>query len=342
MSEPASPSPLLRPGVLLRAAAQLGLGIGLFAALVWWVSPSWEEIEGRIDIHVGWLLFGLTGSAMATVVGAARWKLLSETMGATELPYGVYFHYMAMTRLVSQVLPNLLVDLVGRGTALKHAGSDSKLGQLIAPVVPERLLDLLLPLTLFGWAVAIHIAKLPWDPWWSLAAVSVLFAALSVPLLRPAVRIALRLYGELRRLRKRDRSLPLPPMPQVGIGMSARIVLYSIVRYIGLLIQYWGSGAGFGVWLSALVLVSAVPLAQLAGLVGLTPGGLGVVEGGWVASLRQLGQDEATIVVYIAAARLMMSVNFGILTLCSWPWRRVRAQPNADSRLDASSPDAGE
>ena len=91
---------------------------------------------------------GLLGSAAATFVTAARWKLLSEMMGGSHLPYGIYFYYLALTRVIGQILPTVLVDVLGRGAALRAAGSDSRLGQLIAPVVLERLLDLLLPLTL--------------------------------------------------------------------------------------------------------------------------------------------------------------------------------------------------
>ena len=103
--------------------------------------------------------------------------------------------------------------------------------------------------------------------------------------------------------------------------MSARIVGLSIARYASILVQYWGAGAGFGVLLPALVLASAAPLAQLAGLIGITPGGLGVQEGGWVAALDQLGQPQAAIVVYMSATRVMMVVNFGLLSAVSWPWR---------------------
>ena len=35
-----------------------------------------------VSIKPGWLLVSLAGSAFATFVTAARWKLLSETMGA--------------------------------------------------------------------------------------------------------------------------------------------------------------------------------------------------------------------------------------------------------------------
>lgn len=316
---------------IAKGVGQLLLGVGLFAGVIYWVAPPWNEIEGRIHIHPSWLLLSLAGSAFANLVTAARWKLLSEMMGGSHLPYGIYFHYLALTRVIGQVLPTVLVDVIGRGAALKAAGSDSRLGQLIAPVVLERLLDLLLPLSLLGWALAVHWQWLPsWlHPWASVSLLVVAFVLAAIPLLYPLVRLALWAYGWLRRLRRHDRTLPLPPAPNVTVELSARIVAFGVLRYTAIQVQYWGAGAGLGVLLPVLVLVMATPVAQLAGLVGITPGGLGMQEGGWVAALERLGQDPASIVVFMAGTRLMMSVNFGVLALLSWPWRRVRPKAPA-------------
>lgn len=327
-SEPA-PAPRPVPGrrAVLKGIVQLALGLSLFAGLLWWVAPPWDEIRDTVHLHVPWLLVSLLGSAFATVVTAARWKMLSETMGGGRLPYGVYFHTLALTRVIGQVLPTVVVDIIGRGAALKAAGSRSRLGQLITPVVLERLIDLLLPLSLLVWALAVHFDALPWiDPWVSLAILTAAFVLLAIVLMDPLVRLALWAYGTLRRLRRRDRTLARPEVPEVNAPLSARIVGLSVLRYTGILFQYWGAGAGLGVVLTPLVLVCAAPLAQLAGLVGITPGGLGVQEGGWAAALHQLGQSEAHIVVFMAGTRLMMSVNFGILSLLSWPWRSSRAR----------------
>ncbi|MCX4245803.1 lysylphosphatidylglycerol synthase transmembrane domain-containing protein [Paraliomyxa miuraensis] len=311
---------------IAKGVAQLALGVALFAGIIHWVAPSWDQIEDRIHLSVPWLMVSVLGSAFANLVTAARWKLLSEMMGGSHLPYGIYFHYLALTRVIGQVLPTVLVDVIGRGAALKAAGNQARLGQLIAPVVLERLLDLLLPLVLLGWALVVHLQRLPpWlSAWSSLAILVFVFVAATIPLLDPLVRLALWAYGWLRRLRTRDRALPLPQAPGVTVQLSGRIVALGVLRFSGILVQYWGAGAGFGVLLPGLVVVMAAPLAQLAGLVGITPGGLGMQEGGWVAALEQLGQDSASIVVFMAATRLMMSVNFGILSLLSWPWRRAR------------------
>jgi len=325
--EPTPPDPSPPRGrTIAKGIVQLGLGVALFAAIVWWVAPPWDEIADRIRLSPQWLAVSLTGTFVATLVTAARWKLLSEVMGSSHLPYGIYFHYLALTRLIAQVLPTVLVDVFGRGAALKAAGSNSRLGQLIAPVVLERVLDLLLPLLLLGWALGVHLHALPlWlDPWASLAVVVAVFMVLAIPLMHPLVRACLWAYGVLRRLRRRDRTLLPPPAPDVAAPLAARIVVLGVLRYASIQFQYWGAGAGLGVVLPALVLVMATPLAQLAGLIGITPGGLGMQEGGWAAALEQLGQDPAAIVVFMASTRLMYAVNFGVLTLASWPWRRVR------------------
>jgi Lysylphosphatidylglycerol synthase TM region len=321
-----------RGRAIAKGVLQLLLGVGLFAGVIWWVAPPWDEIAGTVRLQPQWLLVSLLGSAAATFVTAGRWKLLSEMMGGSHLPYGIYFHYLALTRLIGQVLPTVLVDVIGRGAALKAAGSDSRLGQLIAPVVIERLLDLLLPLVLLGWALAVHVRLLPaWlDPWASLGLLVALFVLGAIPLLSPLVRAALWAYGWLRRLRRHDRTLPLPPTPRITVQLSGRIVAFGVLRYASIQFQYWGAGAGLGVMLAPLVLVMATPLAQLAGLLGVTPGGLGMQEGGWVAALEQLGEVPASIVVFMAGTRIMMSVNFGLLALLSWRWRRVRpARPAA-------------
>jgi hypothetical protein len=51
------------------------------------------------------------------------------------------------------------------------------------------------------------------------------------------------------------------------------------------------------------------------------------MEGGWMAALSALGEAAPAIAVFMTATRLMMIVNFGILTLASWPWRRASKRP---------------
>ena len=321
MNGGAGPEPTIP---VLRTMGKLLLGVGLVAGLVWWVAPSWEDVAGRFALSVPWLVVSLAGSLVATVVTAARWKRLSEAMGAMKLPYGVYFHWLALTRVIGQFVPTVVVDLLGRTAALRAAGSTSGMGHLMTSVVIERLFDLLLPVVMLGWAWSAYQEVAGLSPFLTLGLTTLLFSAAAIPMLQPTAALALRTYAWLKR------TPDVRHVPPISTRLAAQIIGLSLLRYAGILVQYLGAGAGFGVLLAPLVLLSAAPAAQAAGVIGVTPGGLGLQEGGWTAVLSSLGQPASAIVVFIAGARVMMVLNFGILALASWRWRTV-TQPAAPS-----------
>jgi hypothetical protein len=309
----------------LSAIVRLALGIGLFAAIVAWLLREAGSIT--VELHAGMALVALAASAFANAVTARRWQLLSEAMSGSRLPYGVYFHHLAATRVIGQFLPLLLVDLVGRSASLRAAGSRAGLGRLLAPLVLERLLDLVLPAVLLAWVLAtIGAGASDGASWASLAIVIAVFALCSVPLLRPAARLALAVWSRARQWLRRP-ALDEGP-PAIDRAIAARVTGWSLARFAGLTLQYWASGATVGVALPALLLLRATPLAQLAALVGITPGALGIQEGGWSAALSGLGVSAGDIVVFLIASRATMIVNFSLLALASWSWR------NAHSSLD--------
>ncbi len=304
----------------LRAALRLVLGLGLVAAVVWFLREAGGTPRLRL-VPWAWGV-GVLGSALANAVTARRWQLLSEAMTDSRLGYGVYFHHLAYTRVLGQFLPSLLVDLLGRSASLRAAGSRESVGRLLAPLVLERVLDLVLPAVLLGWALAWHGGALAgaWA-WPSLALLVAVFAVLATVLLRPLVALALRVRAWLRR------ETTAPAVPEVGGALARSITLLSLSRYATVMLQYWGAGAGLGVALAPLVLLAAAPLAQLAGLLGVTPGALGLQEGGWAGALALLGTDPGDIVVFLLAARGAMIVNFALLSALSWRWHRARAAP---------------
>jgi hypothetical protein len=304
----------------LAVAIRSLLGVGLLAGIVVWLTREAGSID--VELHFGAWIVSLVAAALANAVTARRWQLLSEAMSGSRLPYGVYFHHLASTRVLGQFLPLLVVDLVGRSASLRAAGSRAGIGRLLAPVVLERLLDLLLPAVLLGWVIATIAADASATAsWTSLVLVVAVFALLSTPLLRPLAGLALRAWAFARRLLRRAAAVEEPPL--IDRGIAGAVTGWSLARFASLTVQYWASGAALGVALPALVLLRATPVAQLAGLVGITPGALGIQEGGWTAGLRQLGVAPGDIVVFMLATRAAMIVNFSILALLSWRWRKA-------------------
>ncbi|NVB42194.1 flippase-like domain-containing protein [Pseudenhygromyxa sp. WMMC2535] len=342
---------------LLRAL----LGLALFAAVLWWLAPDWGELATRVELRVGWIFVGLAGTTVASVVTAARWRLLAEAMGGTRLPYIAYFYGLVVTRFIGQFTSTLAMDLVGRGLALRSAGSERSLGHAATQVVLERLLDMVLPVLLLAWAVAERegwiAAHLGIGPGASLLAVCALFFALAVPLLGPGVRLALRVYLALRlrldKLRRRqveaeaEAELDGPGAPKVDARLSAAIALFSLARFATVVIQFWGIAgavglaglhAGGGVELGWLEMSAATPIAQLAGMLGLTPGGLGILEAGWAGGLGWVGLDPVDISLFVLAQRVGVIAFFGLLSALSWPFA-----PRAGvARGDAQAPEGAQ
>ncbi len=94
----------------LRIIVRLVLGLSLLGAVLWFLLEAGGTPHLRF---VAWAWgVGMVGSVLANAVTSRRWQLLSETMTSTRLPYGVYFHHLAYTRVLSQFLPSLVVDLV--------------------------------------------------------------------------------------------------------------------------------------------------------------------------------------------------------------------------------------
>lgn len=310
----------------LKAALQLLIGLILFGVVLRWLAPDWDQLIERVDLHPGWALVGLLGTTIASFATAARWQLLAEVMGGTRLPFITYFYGIVLTRLLGQFTSTAAMDLVGRGVMLRSAGSQRGIGHAAMQVVLERTLDLALPLVLLGWAFTVQLDALPMTPAVILLLACVVFVALAVPLLRPGVRITLRLYLWLRlridRIRRKQIEAQIdadPEPPPVDLQLSAKVAGYSLLRFASVILQFWGIAFTVGIDLSWQQITTATPVPQLAGMIGLTPGGLGVLEAGWAGGLGWIGLDAIAISIFVLAQRIGVIVFFGLLSAISWP-----------------------
>lgn len=296
------------------AMARLVLGVAIFGALLWLLLRGPDVMT--LTLAPGLLATGLLGSLLANAVTAWRWRLLSESMTDTRLPYGVYFHHLAATRVLGQFLPSLLVDLVGRSASLRAAGSGASMGRLVAPLVLERVLDLALPLVLLPWALALERGVIAGPTaLWIHAGLLAVFAALAIPMLGPMVRVALRLRARL------GRDTEPVVLDRVPRDVARGVALSSVARWLAVTLQYWGAAAGLGLVLAPQVIAAAMPLGQLAALVGITPGALGIQDSGWASALWAFGVTPGEIAVFVVASRAAMIVNFAILAAASWRYR---------------------
>jgi uncharacterized membrane protein YbhN (UPF0104 family) len=320
----------------LAAALKFLAGLALLAGILWWLLPGPEDLaalRARARLDAWFLLLGLASTFVASVVTAARWQAMAEeTMGGTRLPYLAYFHSLVLTRVLGQVSSTLVMDLVGRGVALRSAGSRRGLGHAVTQAVLERIFDIVLPVMMLGWAVlAWRGGGSPQAAAGSFAGVCVAFAALAAVLLAPLTRLALRSYAWVRRLRARvrrrepDPELLLEPT-ELPRALAVKIGLLSLARYLAVLAQFWTVAAAVGVDFGFFQIAAATPVGQLAGMLGVTPGALGIQEAGWVGAFKWVGVDAVAIGLFVLSQRLIITAYFSLLSLLSWLLLR-RARP---------------
>jgi len=312
----------------LISALKLALGLLLLAALIRWLAPDLRLLLRELRPQLAPFLLAILMHLLATATVSLRWKLMVEAMGGTPLPYIIYFRAFALTKLVGNVTSSLAMDLVGRGVALRSAGSDQALGLAMTQAILERLFDILLPLAMVVWALAVHRAQLaPGPAFTSFLAVGLVIGGVSALVLWPLTRLALRLYFWARAWR-RPVAPPISPTlatPPITRMLAAQVGLLGVLRYIAVLACYVAIAWAIGAAIAPTAIAQAMPIGQLAAIIGVTPGALGIQEAGWAGALRWLGvADDHAIALFVLCVRVLSALFFALLYLASWPLARSR------------------
>jgi uncharacterized protein (TIRG00374 family) len=329
--QPAPVDPVVVPRVKPKDLLKFVLGVVLFVIVLRYLAPNWDALRASVVFDWRYAGLGLLGSTIASFVTAARWRLLAEVMGGTKLAFSNYFFALVYTRVAGQFLPTVLVDLVGRGMALQSAGSKRSLGHAATQLVLERMFDGVLPGVMLLWAVAVSREWLPISPAASLALFCGVFLLLAIPLLRPSVHVALRVYLWVRvRIPWRrsaqieaEAETELAETPAVDAKLATKVAALSLARYATVMLQCWGIAGAVGLLIPWDHMTAAASITQLAGFVGITPGGLGIVEAGWAGGLAWIGiTDPEQVSLCVLAQRFGFIAFFSILTIASYPFAR--------------------
>jgi uncharacterized protein (TIRG00374 family) len=89
-----------------------------------------------------------------------------------------------------------------------------------------------------------------------------------------------------------------------------KILMLTIGKYALLTIRFWFIGIAIGIHMTFFQGLFLVPFVQLAALVNLTPGGLGVVEMTSYGALALIGAPDSKILLFLLVQRVVISLTF--------------------------------
>ena len=279
------------------------------------------------DADLSALAWAAVCSTLASLAVARRWQLTQEQLGAASESYLVYLTTFLVSRFVGQFTSTLLLDLVGRSAGMKHAKGDHAPSLTLLSILAERLVDLVLSIgcatTLWTFAAqGTHCTGLA--PLAATFVVTIVAAMACTPCALTLLRlVALRLPTKHRYARLRFSAVAHCDLLALRrFSFQAKLLAWSFARLAAVVGQFWLIAVATGLVISPAQMLGASGLSQIASMIGLTPGGVGLAEGGWIAAFTILALDSAAISTFLVGQRLMQIATFGALAAVSLMLRR--------------------
>jgi len=85
------------------------------------------------------------------------------------------------------------------------------------------------------------------------------------------------------------------------------LMALSFLKYIFIALRFYSIGLVFGITFTFFDAFFAASLVQLAGLINVTPGGLGIIEMGSYGALKVIGASHPEAVVFVVGQRVLVS-----------------------------------
>lgn len=300
------------------------LALLIVAGLIIWLGPSPDQVVKIADFSVLWMIASFALATGASLITAYRWKLLAQWLGNPSLSFTSYLRAFLVARFVGQFSSALVMDIFGRGLALQLSERSSRYRTTTLSILIERAFDGIIPLLIIGW-YWINSTRSNSRPEIVVLIFVGLWGFLSILAFPMGIRLAIYLFAKTAKFvpkLKNSNSESSPPRLEASATnsftglktmQSLTISWISISRMIVVVAQYWAIAATIGIYWEFPVALVSCAVAQLSGMISLTPGGLGIQETGWTGALRWLGQPTHSIVQFIVFQRVAMITMTGLL-----------------------------
>ncbi|MFC2105125.1 lysylphosphatidylglycerol synthase transmembrane domain-containing protein [Candidatus Bipolaricaulota bacterium] len=307
------------------------LGMGGFAAIIYFRGRG--SLENMLHPCLVPLVLCFLANVLMLLLSSVRWGYTTRQMTRRKTgSYAEFFLCVVTGRFFGQFVSRTGGDFLVRPGVLNRL-SKIPFRSLLLPTLVDRLFDIVLMTVLVVPAACFLSGTV--GPVGSSAIALSLFVALSFlvvwnylsvfsffcwawQLLR---RVSARIPG-LRRLARAGEPKSFAAMKEEGpiIGRRALIVGFLLTgfRYIVLVLRLWLLVSAFRLAIPAATLAFGVPIAQLSLILGITPGGLGFLEGGWYAVLAVSEIPTDSIITFLITQRVYWFIFTSAIFLISY------------------------
>ncbi len=253
-------------------------------------------------------------TAMMDLIYATRWRLwlrIAEPKARFRLAR--LWTFVTWSRFGSQFLPIPAVSVAIRAAAVRSTSTVST-KRAVGSVAVDPLLDLyqfliVVPITAALLTGHLNAAQAAWS---ALAAL-VLGAVALVSLFPSLVRLVETARGFLRQPPSQTRT-PLATMPHVNRRTILTAYGLTVLRYAFVVGRLWAIALSVGLTgLTAAFFAATGTVTQAAHMATITPGALGVLEGGWFAALRTSGVSAHHATLFVTAQRIFIWLAIAVL-----------------------------
>ncbi len=298
---------------LVRRVVLYGIGIilfGLFALRGGWqafafaLRPSWVPLVGYLGSTL--LLF---------LISSLRWGLITNTlMGRPVCSYFQFFFYFTLGRAAGQYVSQIGSDLVLKPLLMRTLKT-VPIRQGITISLLEKGLDLLFALILSVPAGLWLTGRLPkgWFPAASALALVLPWGLVVLPgFTQGMLHLGVRAQRRLGSIKRNELWRLIDP------ELLGKLLVLTTLKYAALMIWTLLLVRTLDLSIPPLLIWAGIPIAQLSLVLAFTPGGIGILEGGWYAVLTLAGLPNETISAFLLGQRLYWTLFSALLLGIGW------------------------
>lgn len=298
------------------------LALVVAATLLWWRGPEWGSVLDAFRFVIwSWIVLALLLNVLSTVCRAYSWRLtIGQALPAEHQPKVVHvFSSFGVGLLANAVVPGRLGELARVATLRRHL-PDAPPGtsaMLVGTVFAHRLFDLVPASILVVWVLL--AAEVPhWAVVSIMVAAAIGFSLFTVAWLgakrsaRPVVSEGLGSIRQLVVMGRQGLSVLKAPLPLAGA------VFLQCCGWALQLLAVWVAMQAFGIDAPLPAAGLVLVLMNIATIVPLWPGNIGLVQAAVALPLRNYGVPYATGFAYglaLQAIEIACGVGLGLVAI---------------------------